>query len=130
MIIPSNPLDLVILLLTEDEKEIKSIVHLDKMLHILHKLNRFPCVFNYIKEYGLLPHYGPFTHDLLTDLQALQKEGMIQWNNEGIKASPFLRWLARYYTLKPMQRFQINLVRLIINDYDSEQLLKIVYHEM
>lgn len=127
---PDCPMDLLILLFSSyDDLPIASINRIDKMIQVLYELDQFPEAFAYLKTEGKLPKYGPFVESLLDDLRALEELGLIRIHDSMYYPTPFLTQMALIFNLSSIQRFQINLIRRMLNDYDLNQLLTIMYHE-
>ncbi len=128
---PDCPMDLLILLLSsyDEVSSIESINRIDKMIQILYELNQFPEAFAYLKTEGKLPKYGPFTETLIDDLYALEYFGLIRIQGSMYYSTPFLTQMASIFKLSSIQRFQINLIRTMLHNYDLNQLLTIMYHE-
>ena len=126
-IIPTSPIDLVILLFTFGDS-ITNIIRLDKMIQLLYELGRFPEAFEYRNRYGKLPKYGPFTEDLLCDLTALEECGFIRVDGSTYHPTPFIIALLPIYKITKIQKTQINLVRTMILGHELNTLLKMVSH--
>lgn len=128
---PDCPMDLLILLLSsyDDLSPIESINRIDKMIQVLYELDQFPEAFTYLKTEGKLPKYGPFVESLLDDLEALAECGLIRIQDSMYYPTPFLTQISLIFNISTIQRFQINLIRRMLNDYDLNQLLTIMYHE-
>ena len=66
--------DLIILIFSVSDSSIDGTIRLDKMIQMLHDLDRFPAVF---KDRAKLPPYGRFNESLMDDLHALEEVGLI-----------------------------------------------------
>jgi len=120
-----HPIDLLFIIFSFGET-ISGIIRIDKMIQLLYELGRFQQAFLYREK---LPKYGPFTAELLEDLESLNSIGFIRIIGLNYQPTPFIIGIRNYYDLTPIQEFQINLVRLMVLHHDQNELLRFVYHE-
>ena len=116
--------DLIILLFSVSDCSIDGTIRLDKMIQMLHNLDRFPAVF---KDRAKLPPYGPFNESLLEDLQALEEVGLIRYHDKKWYPYPHLKNMQRMYKFSSSQILQVMLVRMMFGYLELDLLFRMMY---
>ena len=129
MMMFETSLDLTIGLLLASNGHIKSIMKLDKMHFLLYRTGLFDYCYEEMLSEGKSYKYGPFHHTLLEEIQAMEDEGIVAFNDDGIKLTiPYRMTVPNIIYCR--SRFDIGFIKIIAdlcNNMRLGALLRYVY---